>query len=312
MKKIYAFINLCLLAGCSLGGSSSDYQAIQVQTTTSNNQITGMDTRVIVDGKTVKLSDAELYALFDDNGTDNHAIKFIVNNSGQIKKIIVSDIELNTKTAPGGAAYDIIAARVGNTNSFAVVNDKDTSIYGDITYNSIGKEIGLQYADFGTLQVDIENTFDKTTIENVAFFTGGYDVKKLNPNDNDTDTKLEFTGKAIGRVTATSNTDNKINTILLSGDAKLVFDNGIEKTTTHFDNWYDVNIEKAQNATPVVTLNNYSPENPSGTDEMYGMKTPLVTQYDINYYGDDIPSEAVGIVGFKDKNVNAVIGFGVK
>lgn len=45
---------------------------------------------------------------------------------------------------------------------------------------------------------------------------------------------------------------------------------------------------------------------------MFGMEKPTVTDMKTNYYGDGVPTEAVGFIGLEDENVNAIINFGVK
>lgn len=64
-----------------------------------------------------------------------------------------------------------------------------------------------------------------------------------------------FSGKAIGRVTATSDVEtNEVDVLELAGDAELTFYDGVEQIKANFDNWYDVDVECQGSNVQSVTL----------------------------------------------------------
>jgi len=311
MRKGIAILFVSLLVACG-GGTTVPSGSIPPRdiAVMSNKQITGMMTRIVVDENVLHLDDVGLYALFEDDVSKVKDISFGVGDYGKVEKIVLEDFELGNDVG----VYDIEAVRKGEANTFLVVyNENSGGVRGEITYNSLGKELGLTYADFGTLDVYVERLSDGIEIRDKPFFAGGYKIKQISKEEINTQDRLVFSGKAIGRVTATSDVEtNEVDVLELAGDAELTFYDGVEQIKANFDNWYDVDVECQGSNVQSVTLKNYSEDNPTGKDEMFGMEKPTVTDMKTNYYGDGVPTEAVGFIGLEDENVNAIINFGVK
>ena len=115
----------------------------------------------------------------------------------------------------------------------------------NLTYNSFGDDFSdssLQYSDFGQLIITAG------TDEEDVYFAGGYKVKKINPDDVQNTTSLDFTGIADGavygkhkyRINNVEQSDEK-ELALRDNNAKLtLLQNGESVVKAKFDNWYDV------------------------------------------------------------------------
>lgn len=169
-----------------------------------------------------------------------------------------------------------------------------------ITYGSIGKDLGLKYADFGIITYDIKlgNETDKDT----ALFYGGYDKLSAKASDlPQVDTEMNFEGKALAHVWAGhKDPDNDIETSkLYNGTADLTFKDGKETLVADFTDWHKVTVE----------TNAYSSGydiNVSGTakDTTYALENPYLAGADIRYYGENPknPDEVVGTAYFWGDN----------
>lgn len=150
-----------------------------------------------------------------------------------------------------------------NTNMDDIAFDHSYS--GKITYTivsdyqSAAKEMKLAYSDFGLMTVtntekyDIRDESEERT--STMIFAGGYNDKRMTNEDlQKVGSEMTFKGKAIGGVNFYEN-DNWLiekdvisDTLLLTSDkqdnATLTFNNGDQKLTAEFNNWYDVEVTK--------------------------------------------------------------------
>jgi len=166
-----------------------------------------------------------------------------------------------------------------------------------LTYNSLGKDVGLKYSDFGGFDIDVIDGWRPT-------FAGGYDVKKIDTQDISND--VTFTGKATGSVVAVLGGEGSGVALPLDSNANLTF-NKNSKTTTmtaSFDNWYDVEYTKVGNDTGNVAFTNGKNEDFYLIGDTQGNgRTVSVTGEDVRYFGDNnIASEAAGIIQVRDCN----------
>ncbi len=106
-----------------------------------------------------------------------------------------------------------------------------------VQYNSVGKNIGLKYADFGTLDWTVES--EKET----SLFYGGYEALSASAKDlPQVDTEMNFEGKAVAAVT-NEHPDRDDMTKMYDGTANLTFKNGNETLVADFTDWHKVTIE---------------------------------------------------------------------
>ncbi len=181
----------------------------------------------------------------------------------------------------------------------------------DVTlkYNSLGKDIGLKYADFGT--TDLTTNSDKE----IGVFYGGYEALSASAKDlPQVDTEMNFEGKAVAAVTVEDDYDEKLKTF--NGSSALTFKDGKETLITDFtsNGWHKVTIETdtskssgyAFTFTGTPTNSDFA-VNPSGWES---------NTVDIKYYGENPknPDEFVGSAiyeyGTATKYLEAEIGFG--
>ena len=230
------------------------------------------------------------------NANDGAVLKFGINESGKIVSMTV------VKNGTDETEFN----RYNDTNEFRhITNVEDGTFDSVLTYDSVGKNMGLRYSDFGTYDINSDVVAD---IRNNVPFAGGYPEKQIEPNN--IAQNLTFSGKAVGTVTSYKNGGDNPEVIELeNGRAYLTFD-----TTTHnahitsaFDNWYTVVIDKGD--TETINFENYH-ENAQGYD--MHMLSPVGVFEDpieastttVSYYGPDpangVPTEAVGLVQFRD------------
>ena len=131
-------------------------------------------------------------------------------------------------------------------------------------YNSLGDAQKLRYSDFGNIEIAAIPGWR-------AMFIGGYDVKKIAP-EQVTET-TEFNGHATGSVIALRNNTEGKAIELDDKSAKLTFDkaSGTSTMTAKFDNWYDVEYsEKHSDGAngKTIKLSNYAPDE-SAPNENY-------------------------------------------
>lgn len=192
------------------------------------------------------------------------------------------------------------------------INDDATRMY----FNSIGKNLGLSYSDFGTYSV-VKNRPDAASdirdiLSDNAVFAGGYLSHKIGTEDIAGD--VNFTGRAVGTAS------NAQHVVDLDGNATLVFNRSTGNSTlsAQFNNWYDVNV----NDNGEIEFNNYSNKNNlvklEKKSDVNGVIKDDGAKFDATYYGEKpdtgIPNEATGLVRYNEaeSGVDMNIAFGVK
>ena len=238
---------------------------------------------------------------------DDVQISFTVESDGTIAKVTLDD-GLSTKTFNN----------IENGNQFYNIEvDNEDFVKNTLTYNSVGKELGLSYSDFGFYNITNNNQITNevlSTIESNILFMGGYPEQEIAAENISQD--LEFSGKALANVTKGENTMN-----LTDDTAVLNFnkESGTSTLTASFDNWYDVEVNGSN-----ITFSNYKPNtnkydmqlNTAANED--GIVNVSDATTDINYYAsvpeNNIPTEAVGMVKFDEgaDGVNMDMVFGVK
>lgn len=182
-------------------------------------------------------------------------------------------------------------------------------------YDSLGKELGLSYSNFGTYKIDKINVVGEQNniSENIPFI----DVNVANRIDtSNIATNVNFTGRAVGQ--ASSNSAK----VSLDGEATLRFDSasGISSLGATFENWYDINVQ--DNATGTIVFSNYKNKEDLvkfGTQpDANGDIIMSGANMDVNYYApkpeNGIPTEANGLLQFQEheSGIKLDIAFGAK
>jgi len=271
---------------------------------------------------------------FADEGFDGK-LKFVMdeNNTGEIKAINLLPDEEDLAEDPNDPG--LIFTRINKTHGFGgQVNTEQGWVDGVLTYNSLGKDMKLKYADFGYFDIDVIDNWRPV-------FAGGYNNKKIPTNDITTSTT--FTGRAVGSVMARREHLDEMyedqTQLPLDAPATLVFDKENNKTTrltANFANWYDiVYTENDVNGksitfsnytdTPLatkkivdghetdenITINNYYKlESDNGSSFVIDNSAQLHNDHDeyfdpvesaISYFGDNnIATEAAGLIQVND------------
>lgn len=212
---------------------------------------------------------------------------------GKITAIVVNDEQYN---------------RIDDTNKF----ENENSI---LTYNSVGRDLGLSFSDFGTYDILTKNQDTGDVTQHIATdvpFAGGYESQQIFDIAND----VQFTGRAVG----TASNENQV--VDLAGNATLNFDkdSGISTLGAQFDNWYDIVVKNDD--TGSITFTNYKNAydqvklgNTPGAD---GVISSTGAKMDVHYYGyvpeSGIPTEAAGLVQWTESPGGAKmdIAFGAK
>ena len=286
---------------------------------------------IIKDGDII----TKINLLYDDKSFEPEDVDFEYDEHGEITGI-------NVKSKPQHytrAEYDsqnpeeskkfVGSAWDQNTNSVV-----DTFF----VYDSMGKDIGLKYSDFGIQEDNV--------LGNIPFM-GGYDIKKINVNEiENITTDNEFHGKATGHVIASqTGGQDSGRRIELEGDATLTFDPTNNNTTTmtaSFNNWYDVTYTENSDGKNIALTNyTFNAENHYQNYEQDGVddnsfkmisENPTFNgtelESEIRYFGDNnTPDEAVGLIQIRDcggiacgsndgfeesPEVRMNVGFGVK
>lgn len=330
MKKYVALVSVLALTACASSGgpddrfrvsSSSRYFAVGTDAVKSNEQITSMDSEIIV---------------CDEGGCPAHVNRYISNVSHQrsssgeslysgtgFKVYGLDNVSFTTSDNPGTEKFKFIIedsegsatrgrithvsmdqgahiltrqdTQAGNT--FANSSDNIT-----LTYNSWADK-KLRFSDFGEIKVN-----DGT--EKDYMFAGGYEELK----HDQPATNMDFTGNAGGIVSDGTNTQN------VNGAATLAFNDGTETLNMNFSGgnvpWYDVQIVKSANVN-TITFKNASNVNTNVKFEDFvdGTRTKDfdTNNMNIGYYGPGINvSEATGVVKYTEGDIRMDASFGMK
>ena len=243
-----------------------------------------------------KILNIENASFVSSDTNDNALLQFGINDAGKIVNLSV------VKNITDETVYN----RYNDTNEFRHITNVDDGTFDSVlTYDSIGRTMGLKYSDFGTYDI---NSDVATDVRNNVPFAGGYTEKQIAPDE--IASNMTFSGKAVGTVTSYKNgSDNPEIIELANGRASLTFDADSDNThiTSTFDNWYTVLVDSG--TTDTINFENYK-ENDSGYDmrmlSTVGVSTePIVAQTaTVSYYGPNqtngIPTEAVGLIQFRD------------
>ena len=176
-----------------------------------------------------------------------------------------------------------------------------------VKFDNKGQDVGLKYADFGTITYDIKagNETDK----DVDLFYGGYEALSAKASDlPQVGTEMNFEGKALAQVWSEGrNDENEIEyTKLYNGSADLTFKNGKETLVADFTDWHKVTIETADSGYDISISGTAKDDkfaiDPSAETYLYGT--------DIRYYGENPknPDEFVGSASFENSNSERWMG----
>ncbi len=351
MKKYLLLPTILALAACSGGDHHNggngmppfipDANKIQPADITSNAKLTSMASEIGVDadgnwiilarnatGSVIhngirytayRLDDVDFKALINMGDTDD--LRFTIDKNGRIDGIQFENDSHCTGDKCPGVLYTKMA-RIDDTNKFSFVSPNTT---GTAEYISHGRDMGLKYADFGTVKID--GTFNGNTYRQDVMFAGGYDVMEI--DDDDIHQNVTFTGNARGHVSGANNTSID----LADNNATLTFDrtNGTESLNAKFFNWYDVNVVK-NNATDQINIalddtnktidNNVKFTNAPSANLHDGTNTTPngveIVEFETGYYGPNKnPMESTALFQYHQaatggNTVTATIGFGGK
>lgn len=207
-------------------------------------------------------------------------LKIVFGNSGNISTVLLNDV-----------AFD----STERTNEFTHNNDA-------LTYNSLGKELGLSYSDFGTYSIATKNT---SIGENNVPFATGEETRLIKVESIDSD--LHFAGRAIGTATAD---DQFVN---LDGATTLDFNKktGVSTLGAKFDNWYDINVQNDKTGT--IEFSNYTNANNQVKFDTEDVLTKTGASFTVEYYGITTVTESTGCVKFDDASgIKMDVVFGAK
>lgn len=324
MKKFVLLTSVLALAACAggTGGNGGNGNIPSAPTTVSadavraNAEVTGMVSEILVGedgtsfarmakGRDIGGKKYDVYNLGDvdfraaDEAFDIE-MNFVVNDkTGEIEKILVKTEDDRTLEF-NHIGKGVFAGKVEKDGGWSDAH---------MTYNSLGRKMGLKYSDFGTL--GLADTNDQEIEGWQPVFIGGYDKAKGISGDKmiASGAKMTFEGKAVGEVAHIAN--GKANMRKLDEtNATLVFDatgkTATQTLTASFKNWYDIQYTKTGNSAGEVEFTHG--DNKSDFSDFYLLNDTdgsggklTVTGEDFRYYGDNgNASEAVGIFRTSD------------
>lgn len=329
MKKYLVLTSVLALVACGGGSGGNGGDAIgRVKGTVSddviksNKEVTGMlsEIGVAADGSTVNVGAAasrtattlntfthngkeyKSYKLDDvnfllaDEGFAPNSLKFTVNpDTGEITHFTILGDPDDAEDAD--KVFERIGTKEIDGKKYAHFKGIVEGQEAELTYVSRGKDLGLQYADFGTFPISLSPNWDPVF---VGGYTGVAGIEKEQPKPED---NITFTGKAVGHVMAIRGEQGSGHAIALDGDAKLVFNQTDgAKLTADFGNWYDVSYDVAtnqvtfSNPTGITHADFYLVDDKSGNG-----KTIDASGAQFYYFGkDNTPTEAVGAIQVRD------------
>ena len=182
-------------------------------------------------------------------------------------------------------------------------------------YNSLGKELGLSYSNFGTYKINNPNTdgSQSNMDEKIPFI----DINIANKIEtSNIATNVNFSGRAVGQASSDSDVVN------LDGKAILSFDatTGVSRLGATFSNWYDINVQNDDVGT--IVFSDYKNKNGLVKIEIQpdlnGNIVASGANIEINYYApkpeNGIPTEANGLLQFQEPEtgIKLDVAFGVK
>lgn len=286
-----AVLNRSLAASCFDATSGANTAECLVNWRNNNT--------AVFDTSRTELADNAIVLTVDNatlTATNDYKMKFTLDGDGEIIGM--------TLTRDSG---DVILDKLGDSSTF-YGSDIENGRVLELAYDSLGKEMGLSYSDFGLINILSSMDGDQRVDTRLMPFAGGYDDKKIAVADIDTD--MTFTGRATGRV------QKNVNGMQLKQDENrpttLTFDTQSQTSTltANFNNWYDVVVD----STGAISFKNYKDNNPDGTNiDMQLATTPndngVITangaNMNVGYYGPSTtPTEATGTVQFTETGVD--------
>lgn len=291
----------------------------------------------------------------DEGGHAKDTLKFHLDpTTGQIDALEYHVLEYQdgnwVEDEDAAATFERIG-ETGNSFNIGQTNGEGHVINARAKILTYGRDLGLQYSDFGQIKSEQDITYQDGHTEHqygYEAFAGGYqdpEIKKASP-----DVAMNFTGKAAGAVSNNGIDKN------IKGDATLAFNNGTETLNMYFSHtettnddipWYDVKIVRNGPSGNTIafttneTLNENIPDNFKFNENEFvnSVRTPtnyhLVDGYngegygdkttgtgygklDIGYYGprNDGVTEATGITQYVESlgengEIRMNVGFGV-
>ena len=163
-----------------------------------------------------------------------------------------------------------------------------------------GKDVGLKYADFGTITYDIKAGNESG--KDIALFYGGYDKLSAKASNLPQDTTMNFEGKAL------ANVESDDISKLYNGTANLTFEGGKETLVADFTDWHKVTIETDDSKPSGYA---FTFEN-TPTDTNFTVPSGGQEAVDIKYYGENPknPAEFAGSAFYEQGAFNAEMVFG--
>ena len=287
-----AVLNRSLAASCFDATSGANTAECLVNWRNSNT--------AVFDTSRTELADNAIVLTVDNatlTATNGYKMKFKIDDTGEIIGM--------TLTRDSG---DVNLKKFGDSDFYGPDNENKTVL--ELAYDSLGKEMGLSYSDFGLFGItsSMGDEQSQSPDEFSVPFAGGYAAKQIDVANIDTD--MTFTGRATGRVAKGAHI------VQLQQDAArpttLTFDTQSKTSTlnANFKNWYDVTVD----STGAISFTDYKDNEPGGTPiDMQLATTPnddgVITangaNMNVGYYGPDgTPTEATGTVQFTETGVD--------
>ena len=282
-----AVLNRSLAASCFDATSGANTAECLVNWRNNNT--------AVFDTSRTELADNAIVLTVDNatlTATNGYKMKFTLDGDGEIIGM--------TLTRDSG---DVDLAKLGDSSTF-YGSDIENGRVLELAYDSLGKEMGLSYSDFGLINILSSMDGDQRVDVFLMPFAGGYDDKKIAVADIDSD--MTFTGRATGRVAKGSHA------VQLQQDTarptKLTFDTQSQTSTlnANFNNWYDVVVD----STGAISFTDYKNNN-NGVDMQLaataddGVITKNGANMNVGYYGPSAtPTEVTGTVQFTETGVD--------
>ena len=288
-----AVLNRSLAASCFDATSGANTAECLVNWRNNNT--------AVFDTSRTELADNAIVLTVDNatlTATNGYKMKFTLDDDGEIIGM--------TLTRDSG---NVDLAKLGDSRTF-YGSDIENGRVLELAYDSLGKEMGLSYSDFGLFGItsSMGDEQSQSPDEFSVPFAGGYAAKQIDVAKIDTD--MSFSGRATGRVAKGAHI------VQLQQDAArpttLIFDTQSQTSTlnANFKNWYDVTVD----STGAISFTDYKDNEPGGTPiDMQLAATPnddgVITangaNMNVGYYGPSTtPTEVTGTVQFTETGVD--------
>ncbi len=248
-------------------------------------------------------------------------IQLKLDNNGEIKQMYMSDAgtfdrsNTNSQFAFHGYRYEVDGhefmsatkittdeelrrilqdySSIEDVSDITLADVEEQEVSYSIDMTTFGRDIGLQYSDFGQILLSANNSSNP----GYGMFAGGYDDKKIDVKNIDNATEMMFTGTAIANVKL-----EEEEKLLAPAEATLTFNPSTqtEELNMSFSDWHDVQITRSGDNDAVFEFSNFTGENEDwaivGTD-VYKQ------QFETTYYGaNGTPTEATAAFGYVEQD----------